>query len=241
MRVFYKISDKKNQLEIPASVQRVEFDDQLHGDTIHRIGFSRSETGRSIDTFKNIAKVTDVGNFQPVKLTEIEGVKNSRLQNFKNEVAGDAFITNLQNIALTIRVADCISVMLFDPVANAIGNIHAGWRGVAAGIIPKTVEAMAHEFGSEPRNVTATMSPSIGPCCFVMTDPKNELPEHMHAFIIANNVDLWRAAESQLMSAGINATNISNPRLCTACNSDTFHSSRKGDKGRFYTAIWLTE
>ena len=82
----------------------------------------------------------------------------------------DGLVTNEPGVALTIFSADCTPVLLFDPIARAIGAAHAGWRGTAAGIAARAVEAMQREFGCRPENIRAAIGPCIGPCCFETDD-----------------------------------------------------------------------
>lgn len=155
---------------------------------------------------------------------------------------GDAMITKLKKTPLLIRVADCASIMLFDPHKEVIANIHAGWRGLAAHIIKKTVGLMHERFHSNPTDILATISPMLGPCCARFTTPEQELPKHMHPFILEENlVDLPGAAESQLKASGIQDSHIENAHICTACSIEEFHSYRreKLNRGRFGTVIML--
>ena len=171
-------------------------------------------------------------------------VNGSQKKSSKNNqpLRGDALITDLPGKALTIRIADCLSLLVFDPQKNVIANIHAGWRGIAARIIKKTIQKLHKTFRSIPEDLLIGISPSIGPCCFNMSNPIKELPVFMRTFILLNNhVDLWAAAESQLIQSGVRLENIENQKICTACNNDTFYSYRKDDTERFYTAIMLTK
>ena len=78
----------------------------------------------------------------------------------------DGLITNEPGIALAVFTADCTPILLHDPVTGAVGAVHAGWRGTAASIAGKAVEAMAREFGSRPEDIRAAIGPNIGVCCF---------------------------------------------------------------------------
>lgn len=72
--------------------------------------------------------------------------------------------------------ADCGTILLYDPVQEAIGAVHAGWRGVASGLAAKTVRRMQEAFGTEPGDLLAATGPSIGACCFETDD---DVPEAM--------------------------------------------------------------
>ena len=148
----------------------------------------------------------------------------------------DAIICNRPNIACMIQVADCQAQILFDPVRNVFGVVHAGWKGLSQDISGTTIRAMEKTFGSAPGDIIACIAPSLGPCCSYFSSPKTELPEHFHSFIDdKNRVDLWSFATEQLRSHSIKAENIELTKVCTQCQGKDFFSYRR-DKtatGRF--------
>ena len=75
----------------------------------------------------------------------------------------DAQITNVKNLPLIVYTADCVPILLVDPVSKVIGSVHAGWRGTVAGIAAKTGEKMVEVYGCLPENIHAAIGPSIGP------------------------------------------------------------------------------
>src|SRR5215831_7124488 len=81
----------------------------------------------------------------------------------------DALVTPLPGVAVAVYTADCIPVLLADPVRGALGAVHAGWRGLVAGVIGAAVAALGRG-GTRPRDVRAALGPSIGPCCFEVGD-----------------------------------------------------------------------
>ncbi|MEK7523958.1 MAG: polyphenol oxidase family protein [Patescibacteria group bacterium] len=164
----------------------------------------------------------------------------------KNESrGGDILITSVTQTPLLIRIADCASIMIFDPEKNIIANVHAGWRGLCARIIRKTISELKTRFSSSPKDLLAAISPMIGPCCCRFSDPQKELPEFMHRHIAEENmVNLWAAVEGELRECGVLKKNIENPRVCTSCHPEDFYSYRRdgetpGNKARFGTAIML--
>ncbi len=82
----------------------------------------------------------------------------------------DAIITQKGGVALALSFADCVPILLYDPVQRVLGIAHAGWRGAARGIAVATIEAMAEKFGSQPQDIHAGIGPSIGPCCYEVTE-----------------------------------------------------------------------
>ena len=82
----------------------------------------------------------------------------------------DGLITNPPGLCLTIYYADCIPVLLYDPVKKAIAAVHSGWRGTSLGIAPKAAAKMTALYGSDPADILAAIGPGIGPCCFETHD-----------------------------------------------------------------------
>lgn len=78
----------------------------------------------------------------------------------------DGLITSSPGITLTIFSADCAPVLFFDPIRQAIGAVHSGWRGTAQGIAAKAVAAMQAHYGCNPAELLCAIGPAIGPCCF---------------------------------------------------------------------------
>ncbi len=104
----------------------------------------------------------------------------------------DGLITNEPEVALIVFSADCTPVLLYDPVKKAVGAVHAGWRGTAAGIAARAVEAMKEAYGCRPEDLRAAIGPCIGPCCF---QTRADVPEAMLAA-------LGEAAEAAIRPAG---------------------------------------
>ncbi len=163
----------------------------------------------------------------------------------------DAMITITPDICIMILIADCVPILLYDPLKKAIGIIHAGWRGTVKRIAEKTVEKLIEKYNCNPENIIAGIGPSIGPCCYEVgpdvieefEKKKNETDD-----IIRNrkkdgkaHLNLRLANKKQLIRAGINENNIETADLCTCCHSDMFFSYRcHGRKsGRFAAGIMI--
>jgi len=82
--------------------------------------------------------------------------------------AGDALITNQPGVLLSVRIADCLPILLVDPRRRAIAAVHAGWRGVLERVVEKAVGGMRQEFGSDPSGMAAILGPSIRACCYAV-------------------------------------------------------------------------
>ncbi len=156
---------------------------------------------------------------------------------------GDAFITDQSGLLLTILVADCQAVLLFDPRQRVVANIHSGWRGSIANVIGATVAAMARDFGCRPDDLLAGVGPSLGPCCAEFINYRNEIPTAFwHRRVSAHHFDFWAISHDQLTAAGLAAGHIALSRICTRCQSQRFFSYRAGHKvGRFAAVIGMCE
>lgn len=89
-------------------------------------------------------------------------------------LSGDGLITNVPGVVLTVRTADCVPVLIVDPVERAVGAFHAGWRGTLARIVEKGVGEMRKAFGSEPANLRAAIGPCIHACCYEVSEDLKE-------------------------------------------------------------------
>lgn len=152
----------------------------------------------------------------------------------------DGLITNTPGVALAVFTADCTPVLLWDPVTGAVGAVHAGWRGTAAGIGEKAVAAMVREYGCKPENIRGAIGPNIAQCCF---ETDADVPEAMvkmygaaaENYIQSRNgkyyVNLKAINALSLERAGV--TKISIAQACTACAPDRYWSHRKvgGNRG----------
>lgn len=162
----------------------------------------------------------------------------------------DGLITDEPGVALIVFSADCTPILLHDPVHHAIGAVHAGWRGTAAGIAANAVRQMGACFGTKPADVRAAIGPCIGPCCF---EVGAEVPEAMlaalgaeaAAFIAPKGekyyVNLKEMNHLWLRRCGVTQVELS--RECTRCQPERFWSHRiTGDaRGSQAAIIMLRE
>ncbi len=152
----------------------------------------------------------------------------------------DALVTSVPGVGLMIKQADCQAIFLFDPVRLAIGIVHSGWRGSVANIIGETVKTMREVFGTNPDDLLAAISPSLGPCCAEFVNFALELPEYMHVHQVKPTFFDFRAISiDQLQAAGVDKEKISVSGVCTVCNQDYFSYRREKATGRFASVIGL--
>lgn len=152
----------------------------------------------------------------------------------------DALITDEPGVALVVFTADCTPILLWDPHTGAVGAIHAGWRGTAAGLAEKTVRRMVASFGCDPANIRAAIGPNIAACCF---ETDADVPQAMVAALGDEaqsyikktgekyHVDLKGINAAFLRRAGVR--NIVIGDECTCCQSERFWSHRvtRGERG----------
>jgi len=151
----------------------------------------------------------------------------------------DALITNVKNVPLTITIADCNAIVMYDTKNNVVANIHSGWKGTIQKIYLNALNAMTDKFRTNPKDVICVYSPTIQKCCWKTKDKelaygfekywKNvPLEEYVYTDDDGwNHVDFPYVITKDLINAGIKEENISNENICTCCKVDTFFSYRK--------------
>lgn len=162
----------------------------------------------------------------------------------------DGLITNQPGVMIGVCVADCIPLLLLDPVRRVVAALHAGWKGTAGEIALKGIEALGSVFGSEPGDILAAVGPSIGPCCYEVDAPVMEAFRKSGAgwepFARETGkgkwaLDLAAANKHQLLAAGVREANIETTPICVSCAHDLFFSYRRdgGETGRQMGFIML--
>lgn len=101
----------------------------------------------------------------PVRYS-LSGYASSAVKRGRLKPVGDALLTNSPQILLSVRVADCLPVLLIDRKERAVAAVHAGWRGALNRIVEKAVGEMRRVFHSRPENLTAAIGPSVRACCY---------------------------------------------------------------------------
>ncbi|MBZ2177937.1 MAG: peptidoglycan editing factor PgeF [Acidobacteria bacterium] len=144
---------------------------------------------------------------------------------------GDALITDEPGLLLAIRTADCVPILLADPVRRVVAAVHAGWRGTVAGVLTQTLSQMRQNYETKPADLVAAIGPAIGPCCFAVG---SEVPLP----VVDGRADLWAANRRQLENEGV--TRIWSAEQCTMCKPETFFSFRRDrETGRMISAIGI--
>lgn len=176
----------------------------------------------------------------------------------KAVLEGDGLVTNLPGVLIAVGTADCVPVLVVDPIRRAVGAFHAGWRGTVAGIVEQGIALMQQQYGSQPGEMLAAVGPSIGACCYAVGEEvREQFASRFHyaqtLFASRSNdgtaqlyVDLWQANRHQLIDAGVASERIIMIGECTACARTSTgerryfsHRAEHGVAGRMLNAIGL--
>lgn len=168
-------------------------------------------------------------------LKQVHGAKVLRAP-WEGRPEADAATASDPGLILGIATADCLPVLLVDPVRRVVGAAHAGWRGTVAGVAARAVEALAAD-GSRPPDLVAALGPGIGPCCYEVG------ADVVHAFGPAGtpffrpgprgrpHLDVRAANAAQLAAAGLRKDAVHSVADCTFCRADLYHSYRREGRG----------
>jgi YfiH family protein len=157
----------------------------------------------------------------------------------------DALITNIPGVQLSVTIADCTPILIFDPVHKAVAAIHAGWRGTVQQIVLKTVKLLQETYGSDPADCLAFVGTCIDACSFEVGD---EVAENFHSEFKRWDaqkskffVDLKAANRAQLIEAGLQPDHIEVSPYSTVLHNEDYFSYRKenGLTGRLLATIGL--
>lgn len=192
---------------------------------------------------------------RPVFLKQVHGTDVLNLEPFTSDgVTADACLTQVTNLACTIMVADCMPILLTDSKGTTVAAAHAGWRGLAYGVIENTVKNLCANSSALPSDLLVWLGPCIGPKAFEVG------AEVRHAFLQKDETadscfkphpdnpkkylaDLPALARERLHSLGVQsmAGNDSSDTWCTVQQASRFFSYRRdGVTGRFAACIWRT-
>lgn len=201
-----------------------------------------------------------------VKLASLLGIDNSKLifprQTHSNTVCKlfdvpdeeiaetDALMTNQRGLCLCVQTADCVPILLFDPVKNVVAAVHAGWRGTVNQIAAKTLREMKSHYSCSGKDILAVIGPSIGPEVYEVGNevveaalasiPEAKLTLHRNS-AGKFHFNLWEANRLILLSCGLKYKNIEILEECSFLESDKYFSARREgvQTGRMVSGIML--
>lgn len=155
----------------------------------------------------------------------------------------DATFTDKPGVFLTVSVADCLPVFIYDPVKKNVAGIHAGWRGTADGITLKTIEKIKNDLNSNPEDMIVFVGPCISQDKFEVGEEVGELYNEDVKFFRDGKyfIDIRSENVKQLLKAGVVEANIEHSSLCTFSERELLHSYRRDGKnsGRMFGVIGM--
>lgn len=189
---------------------------------------------RAFDTPESDAVMTNQLHTDTVEVADTLGGIGFTKPAFTHGV--DGLVADTDGILLTVRMADCLPILLYDPRSGAVGAVHSGWKGTMQTIGAKAVEKMCHIYKCNKSDILVSFGPSVGKCCYQVG------AEFRENFITTHGAELECAFERRadglyadmrtinrllLQRAGIPAENIAIYTPCTCCNPETFFSYRR--------------
>ncbi|WP_375057075.1 purine nucleoside phosphorylase YfiH [Zobellella sp. DQSA1] len=178
----------------------------------------------------------------PVWLEQVHGTRVLTLPAENDSLTADAVVTRTPGQVCAVMTADCLPVLFCDETGTVVGAAHAGWRGLAAGVLEATLDEMR----VDPESVLAWMGPAIGPRAFEVGGEVREAfmrhsPLAEDAFVPHGEqwlADIYHLARLRLAAAGVH--HIYGGEHCTYSEPERFFSYRRDrETGRMATLIWL--
>lgn len=201
---------------------------------------------------RNRRRIAAVFGFDPDRLILLKQVQRDGVLILKRPVETipssleyDALITDIPDLFLGIRTADCIPILIADRKRKAIAAIHAGRQGTAMHLTRRVLRKMKEAFGSSMNDLLVILGPSIGPCCYEIDE--KVFQKEWDPFAISQGAKRWRLDLAQINLAqmrgeGIDEEQISRIDLCTRCHKDIFFSYREERRtGRQLSFIGILE
>jgi YfiH family protein len=163
----------------------------------------------------------------------------------------DVIVSNAKGVLAGVKTADCVPILLGDPVTGAFAAVHAGWRGTLATAVVAGVKRLQEEYNARPENLRVAIGASAGPCCYevgseVIDAFTSRFGDGVSLFTTTRaghaKIDLLKANRDQLESAGVMPERIHTAPICTMCRTDLFFSYRKekslhGKVGRLMAVV----
>ena len=226
------------------------------------LSFSRESSRHNVE--ENYRRLAKAIGYEPERLVCSRQTHTTNVRVVTEEDCGigfcrsgdydniDGLVTNVPGIPLMTFYADCVPLLLADPVHRAIGCAHSGWRGTAANMGKAALEVMKREYGTEAKDVITAIGPSICQDCYeVSEDVIDQFREVYHRKIWPDlfyekqngkfQLNLWEACRQNFLMAGVLPEHISLPDLCTCCNPKFLFSHRasRGNRGNLAAVVML--
>lgn len=231
---------------------------------------SPSHSGNEDPAWDRVADMLNVEPRRLVRVRQVHGAGVAVVRAGRDSLAeadiADIIVTDDRDVALAIRVADCVPLLVGDLRRGVVAAAHAGWRGLAARVPETTIRALEREYGSRAQDLVVVAGPSIGACCYeVGKDVRDRFAAGFNQASVdrwfqpapiadVNNPPLpglhapreghwffdgWLATRDQLLAAGVDGDRVFNSGLCTASHPALFCSYRRdgAPAGRLAAAI----
>jgi YfiH family protein len=164
----------------------------------------------------------------------------------------DALVTRLPKVPLMTTHADCMALLLYEPNAQIVAAVHAGWRSTVGGVVERTIDVMTTQCGADPHRIVGYVGPTICGTCYEVGDEVvaawelASAPDPAKAVTRRNgrwHFDLVEANVQMLVRCGVQSQNIQLSEVCTRCNGQHWFSHRgQGARtGRFAAFIMMNE
>lgn len=216
------------------------------------LGFTKADAAEAVRENRELFVEAVTGSRETPLITVRQVHSNVTVVAGSAEAGGceaDGLMTDEPGLLLGILTADCIPVLVVDPVRRVVAAFHAGWRGTVARIVERGIAQMGERFESEPGDLLAAIGPGIGACCYAIGGEVEERFAENFAYAAElfseregrPHLDLIEANRRQLMDAGLHGGSISIAGGCTACHPELFYSHRAsgGHAGRMMAVVGI--
>lgn len=226
------------------------------------LSFSRESSRQNVE--ENYRRLAKAIGYEPERLVCSRQTHTTNVRVVTEEDCGigfcrsgeydniDGLVTNVPGIPLMTFYADCVPLLLADPVHRAIGCAHSGWRGTAANMGKAALEVMKREYGTEAKDVITAIGPSICQDCYEVSEDvidqfREVYPRKIWSDLFYEKqtgkfqLNLWEACRQNFLMAGVLPEHISLPDLCTCCNPKFLFSHRasRGNRGNLAAVVML--
>jgi YfiH family protein len=194
--------------------------------------FGHSPAGKVLERWRSIRRATGFNSVAHAR--QVHGAEIVEHNHLDSGIVllddADGHVTDTPGLLLAVSIADCVPIFLVDATRHAIALLHAGWRGVAAGMLERGIEALLR-YGGLQQDVHCHLGPCICVRCYEVGPEVHEalgLPRPP----TNSPVDLHAALVARAIAAGIQASHVSRSAFCTRCDNSTFFSHRAGQRER---------
>ncbi|MBV9217287.1 MAG: peptidoglycan editing factor PgeF [Acidobacteria bacterium] len=223
-------------------------------DSLNLAGFNEDQRANIYENRRRFLRLFD-GDFRLALAWQVHGDNIRVVESIEDagdsDEYADALISNIPRVLLAAKTADCVPVLIGDPVTGSFAAVHAGWRGTAQSIVIKAINKLSEVYGTDPHNLICAIGPAASKCsyevgqdvidqfaaAFQRSEKYFEPTRDGHAL-----VDLHDANRDQLIDSGVMEEKISTAPFCTMERPDLFFSyrlekSKFGKTGRLLSVI----